>query len=98
MKSVRRTDIFAAWLKGLRDRAGAARIEIRIARLAMGNPGQSRKLKAGVSEMKIDFGPGYRVYFTERNGEIVILLCGGDKKSQKGDVARAIAMIDELED
>lgn len=98
MKPIRRTDIFATWLKGLRDRAGAARIEIRIARLASGNPGRHRNLRGGVSELKIDFGPGYRVYFTERSGEIVILLCGGDKKSQEGDIARAIAMIDELED
>jgi putative addiction module killer protein len=98
MKTVRRTDLFAAWLKGLGDRAGAARIEIRIARLALGNPGRSRKLRGGVSELKIDFGPGYRVYYTERGDEIVVLLCGGDKKSQKDDVARAIAMIGELED
>jgi putative addiction module killer protein len=98
MKTIHRTDIFAAWLKGLRDRAGAARIEIRIKRLAMGNPGKMRNLKGGVSEMKIDFGPGYRVYFTERDGEIVILLCGGDKKSQTADIKRAIAMTDELED
>lgn len=98
MKAVRRTDVFAAWLKGLRDRAGAARIEIRIARLALGNPGQSRNLHGGVSELKIDFGPGYRVYFTERAGEIVVLLCGGDKKSQTADVARAIALRNELED
>lgn len=98
MKTIRRTEIFADWLKGLRDRAGAARIEIRIKRLAMGNPGQSRVLKGGVSEMKIDFGPGYRVYFTERDGEIIVLLCGGDKKSQPADIKRAITMVDELED
>jgi putative addiction module killer protein len=98
MKTIRRTDIFAAWLNGLRDRAGAARVEIRIKRLAVGNPGQMRNLKGGVSEMKIDFGPGYRVYFTERNGELVILLCGGDKKSQEADIAHAASMVGELED
>ncbi|ATI81449.1 type II toxin-antitoxin system RelE/ParE family toxin [Sphingobium yanoikuyae] len=98
MKTIRRTDIFADWLKNLRDRAGAARIEIRIKRLAMGNPGQMRNLKGGVSEMKIDFGPGYRVYFTERNGELIVLLCGGDKKSQDKDIGRAVAMVGELEE
>jgi putative addiction module killer protein len=98
MKSIRRTAIFADWLKGLRDRAGAARIEIRIKRLAMGNPGTNRTLKKGVSELKVDFGPGYRVYFTERQGEIIILLCGGDKKSQDQDIALAFEMVDQLED
>src|SRR5262245_30054203 len=98
MKSIRRTDTFAEWLEGLRDRAGAARIKIRIKRLAMGNPGACRNLKKGVSELKVDFGPGYRVYFTERSGEIVILLCGGDKKSQEQDIALAYEMMDRLED
>lgn len=98
MKSIRRTDIFAHWLRGLRDRAGAARIEIRIKRLAMGNPGTCRNLKNGVSELKVDFGPGYRVYFTERSGEIVVLICGGDKKSQEKDIALAYEMVDQLED
>lgn len=98
MKTIVRTEVFADWLKGLRDRAGAARIQVRIQRLAMGNPGQHRNLKGGVSEMKIDFGPGYRVYFTERAGEIVILLCGGDKKSQDGDIAEAIRLVGELEE
>ncbi len=63
----------------------------------MGNPGLHRNLKGGVSELKIDFGPGYRVYYTERVGEIVILLCGGDKKSQEADIAAAVRMISELE-
>ncbi len=62
----------------------------------MGNPGLHRNLKGGVSELKIDFGPGYRVYYTERVGEIVILLCGGDKKSQEADIAAAVRMISEL--
>ncbi len=97
MKTVIRTDQFAAWLKGLRDRAAVARIAIRIDRLALGNPGHCRNLTGGVREMKIDYGPGYRVYFTERAGEIVILLCGGDKKSQNADIAAAIRMVSELE-
>ena len=98
MKAIRRTSEFSTWLKGLKDLAGAARIEIRIKRLALGNPGQTRNLKGGVSEMKVDFGPGYRVYYTERAGEIVILLCGGDKKSQEHDIAEAISMASALED
>ena len=97
MKTIIRTDLFADWLRGLRDRAAAARIAIRIDRLALGNPGQYRNLTGGVREMKIDYGPGYRVYFTERAGEIVILLCGGDKKSQDADIAAAIRMVCELE-
>jgi putative addiction module killer protein len=97
VKTIIRTDTFAAWLKGLRDRAAAARIAIRIDRLALGNPGQHRNLTSGLREMKIDYGPGYRVYFTERAGEIVILLCGGDKKSQDTDIAAAIRMVSELE-
>lgn len=97
MKVIVRTEAFADWLRGLRDRAGAARIAIRIDRLAIGNPGQFRNLKGGVSELKIDFGPGYRVYYTERAGEIVILLCGGDKKSQEADIAAAMLMASELE-
>lgn len=96
MKDIRRTEVFSTWLKGLKDRAGAARVEIRIKRLGMGNPGQIRNLKAGVVEMKIDFGPGYRVYYTERNGEIIILLCGGTKKGQNADIALAEQMAKEL--
>ncbi len=97
VKTVIRTDQFADWLKGLRDRAAAVRIAIRIDRLALGNPGLYRNLTGGVSEMKIDYGPGYRVYFTDRAGEIVVLLCGGDKKSQNADIAAAIRMVSELE-
>ncbi len=81
----------------MRDRAAAARITIRIDRLSLGNPGKYRNLTGGVREMKIDHGPGYRVYFAERAGEIVILLCGGDKKSQDADISVAIRMVSELE-
>lgn len=96
MKTIKQTAVFEGWVNGLKDRQAVARIRIRIDRLALGNPGQIRNLKAGVSEMKIDFGPGYRVYYTERNGEIVILLCGGDKKSQGKDIALAEQMAKEL--
>ena len=97
MKTVVRSELFATWFKGLRDRAAAARTAIRIDRLGLGNPGQYRNLTGGVRELKIDYGSGYRVYFTERAGEIVILLCGGDKKSQDGDIAKSIRMVSELE-
>jgi putative addiction module killer protein len=98
MYSIRRTDVFAQWLLRLRDRAGAARIEIRVKRLEMGNPGVCRPLQHGVREMKIDFGPGYRVYFVERASVQVILLCGGDKSSQQDDIAQAYALVQQLED
>ena len=97
MTTIVRTETFGRWLHKLRDRAAAQRIASRIDRLALGNPGQFRNLKGGVREMKIDFGPGYRVYFTERAGEVVILLCGGDKTTQSADIAAAIAMVAELE-
>ena len=97
MTTIVRTDTFARWLHRLRDRAAVQRIAIRIDRLVLGNPGQVRKLKGGVAEMKIDYGPGYRVYFTERAGEIVILLCGGDKSTQSVDIAAAIALAADLE-
>lgn len=97
MPKVVRTAVFGRWLLKLRDRAAAQRISTRIDRLALGNPGQFRNLTNGVREMKIDYGPGYRIYFAERAGEIVVLLCGGDKKSQSADIAAAIALIAELE-
>ena len=97
MTTIVRTDTFARWLHRLRDRAAVQRIAIRIDRLVLGNPGQVRKLKGGVAEMKIDYGPGYRVYFTERAGEIVILLCGGDKSTQSADIVAAIALAADLE-
>lgn len=96
MKTIKTTAEFDKWERGLKDREALARIRVRIRRLSLGNPGQVRNLKAGVSELKIDYSAGYRVYFTERHGEIVILLCGGTKKSQSADIARAEAMAKEL--
>lgn len=80
---------FDAWLTGLRDRRASARIQVRIDRLAMGNPGDVRPIGEGLSELRIDYGPGYRVYFVNRGTTLVILLCGGDKASQDRDIARA---------
>ncbi|CAN7449135.1 type II toxin-antitoxin system RelE/ParE family toxin [Rhizobacter sp. LjRoot28] len=90
------TEVYRDWLNGLRDRASRARIQVRVDRLVHGNPGQHRNLTDGVSELKIDVGPGYRVYYTERNGELIILLAGGDKSSQAQDIKAAIALARNL--
>lgn len=94
MHSIRTTAVFDAWYEGLRDRQARARIAIRIGRLASGNPGQHRNLNNGVSELKIDYGPGYRVYYVERHGVTYILLCGGNKKSQQHDIETALSLAD----
>jgi putative addiction module killer protein len=92
MIEVRQTEVFTAWLVGLRDRDARVRILARIRRLAAGNPGDVKPVGSGVSEMRINYGPGYRVYFVRRGNTVVILLCGGDKRSQAHDIARAIEM------
>jgi putative addiction module killer protein len=83
---VLKTAIFDAWLMGLRDRQAKVRIVKRIERLEAGNPGDVKPVGEGVSEMRIDYGPGYRVYFVRRGREIVVLLAGGDKSSQARDI------------
>jgi putative addiction module killer protein len=93
---IRQTDTFATWFAGLRDRQARARITARIRRLSLGNPGDVRPIGHGLSEMRIDYGPGYRVYFVQRGEVVVILLCGGDKRTQDRDIARALAMTHEL--
>jgi putative addiction module killer protein len=87
---VRMTTDDRDWIDGLRDHRARARIQVRVDRLVHGNPGSHRVLREGVSELKIDIGPGYRVYFTELDGELIILLAGGDKSTQRRDVERAI--------
>ena len=89
MLVVRQTDIFRSWLQSLNDARAIARIAVRIDRLAMGNPGDVRPVGSGISEMRIHYGPGYRVYFVLRGAELIILLCGGDKSTQSADIARA---------
>ena len=86
------TDAYRDWINSLKDRAGRARIQVRVDRLVHGNPGQHRVLTGGVSELKIDFGPGYRVYYTEREGVLIVLLAGGDKSSQQKDIQTALAL------
>ena len=93
---IRQTERFAAWFEGLRDPQAARRIQMRIDRLAAGNPGQHRVLTGGVVEMKIDHGPGYRVYFTQRGIEIIVLLCGGDKRTQQADIKTALRLAARL--
>ena len=93
---VQTTEVYLDWINRLKDRAGRARIQMRVDRLVHGNPGQHRKLTDGISELKIDVGPGYRVYYTERDKEIIILLAGGDKSTQQQDVKAAIALARNL--
>jgi putative addiction module killer protein len=89
MIEVRQTDLFATWLRKLRDEQARARIQIRIRRLSLGNFGDVKPLGAGVSELRIDYGPGYRVYFTQIGSLLVLLLVGGTKKTQNEDIAKA---------
>lgn len=91
------TDAFHAWLGSLADRRARARIADRIQRASNGNFGDAKPVGSGISEMRIDTGPGYRVYFFRRGKELVILLCGGDKKTQKADIAQAMRMKGEIE-
>ena len=96
MVEVRQTIEFADWLGGLRDIDAIARIQVRIRRLSLGNPGDVKPVGAGVSELRIDYGPGYRVYFCRRGQALVMLLCGGDKRTQDADIAKAKTMAKEI--
>ena len=87
---VEKTDVYREWIDALKDRAGRARVLVRVDRLIQGNPGQHRNLTDGVSELKVDFGPGYRVYYAQRGSRLLLLLAGGDKSTQQKDVAKAI--------
>jgi putative addiction module killer protein len=93
---VRLTEVYLDWINGLRDRSGRARIQVRVDRLVHGNPGDHRNLAGGISELRIDIGPGYRVYYTQRGNELIVLLAGGDKSSQQQDIRRAIELAESL--
>ena len=93
---VRQTATFSGWLAGLRDVRAQARVAERLRRLALGNTGDTRSVGDGVSELRIDYGPGYRAYYTRRGQEIVVLLCGGDKSTQASDIKAAKALAKEL--
>jgi putative addiction module killer protein len=95
---VETTEVYRNWINSLNDRVGRARIQVRVDRLVHGNPGQHRALSHGVFELKIDFGPGYRVYYTERKGVLVVLLAGGDKSSQQDDIKIAVLLADGLKE
>ena len=90
MIEVRKTAAFQRWFTGLRDRQARARIQYRIDRLSDGNPGDVKPVGGGVSELRIAYGPGYRVYFVQRGSTLVILLCGGDKRTQDADIDRVV--------
>lgn len=98
MRIIRKTEVFGKWLNGLKDIRARARVLVRIQRLEEGNPGDVKSVGSGVSEMRINYGPGYRVYFCERGREIVILLAGGTKRTQSTDIKRAIALKRNLEE
>jgi len=96
MVEIRKTELFANWLDNLRDIRAKARVIVRIERLASGNAGDVKPIGEGVSEMRIDYGPGYRVYFIQRGSELIILLAGGDKSSQSRDIKSAIRLAQNL--
>ncbi len=96
MVEIRKTEHFANWLDNLRDIQAKARVLVRIERLASGNAGNVKPVGEGVSEMRINYGPGYRVYFIQRGSELIILLAGGDKSSQSRDIKAAVRLAQNL--
>ncbi|QGY04825.1 type II toxin-antitoxin system RelE/ParE family toxin [Methylobacterium mesophilicum SR1.6/6] len=96
MPLLRRTPTYQSWIDGLRDRRAATRVLARVARLGLGNPGDVRPVGEGVRELRIDYGPGYRVYDVQHGEEIVILLCGGDKGSRNRDIREAKRLAKDL--
>jgi putative addiction module killer protein len=96
MIEIRKTEVFAKWLDGLHDIRARARILVRIERLAAGNPGDVKSMGEGVSELRIDYGPGYRVYYKRQGQKVVILLTGGDKSTQAKDIKTALRLARNL--
>jgi putative addiction module killer protein len=96
MIEVRKTEVFANWLDALRDIRARARILVRIERLAAGNPGDVKPVGEGVSELRIDYGPGYRVYYKKHGRQVVVLLAGGDKRTQAKDIKTAMRLAQNL--
>lgn len=97
MIELRTTPEFVRWIDGLRDGRARARIQIRIQRLMDGNPGDVKPVGSGISELRVDYGPGYRVYYAQRRDVVILLLCGGDKRTQERDIQQALVMASELE-
>jgi putative addiction module killer protein len=96
MLEVRQTTSYADWFASLRDRNAKKRIDIRIRRLSLGNPGDVKSVGDGISELRVDYGPGYRVYFIQKGNQYVILLAGGDKSTQDRDIRQAKALARDL--
>ena len=96
MIEVRQTPVFTRWLADLPDRAAHQRIIARLRRIELGNPGDVAPVGEGVSEIRIDYGPGYRLYFVQRGRTMIFMLCGGDKKTQRRDIAKAKSMAKEI--
>ncbi|QQN62220.1 type II toxin-antitoxin system RelE/ParE family toxin [Bradyrhizobium diazoefficiens] len=96
MLEVRQTDTFTSWLRALKDANAVARIAARIRRLELGNLGDVKPVGEGVSELRIDYGPGYRIYFIQQGNTVIILLCGGDKRTQNKDIRAAKRMAKEV--
>ncbi|TFV80060.1 type II toxin-antitoxin system RelE/ParE family toxin [Bradyrhizobium frederickii] len=96
MIEVRQTEQFSEWLSRLKDASAVARITVRIRRMEMGNPGDNKSVGRNVREMRVDYGPGYRIYYLQRGTQIVILLCGGDKRSQRQDIKLAQQLAETL--
>lgn len=93
-----RSDTFDRWLSGLRDRRAVVRIAARLDRLAAGSPGDAQPVGEGISELRIHYGPGYRVYFIQKGRVLIVLLCGGDKSTQDRDIRQAKALASEWKD
>ena len=98
MVEVRQTERFAQWLGGLRDLRARARVQARIERLIGGNPGDVKPIGSGVSELRINYGPGYRVYFQQKGSTLIILLAGGDKSSQSRDIDEALLLARQIKE
>ena len=95
---IRKTGIFANWIDGLKDIRARARVQARIERLASGNPGDAKSVGEGVSELRVNYGPGYRVYFKKKGRTVIFLLAGGDKRTQSRDIKTALRLARNLED
>jgi len=96
MVEIRKTDLFVDWLDGLHDLRARARVLVRIERLAAGNPGDAKPVGEGVAEMRINYGPGYRVYYKRQGQKLIILLAGGDKRTQAKDIKTALRLARNL--
>ena len=98
MVEILKSATFDRWMRKLRDPNARAQIQTRIRRLSLGNPGDAQPIGKGLSELRIDYGPGYRVYYMQRGAVLIVLLCGGDKRTQQEDIARAKRIAEEWKD